>query len=87
MAVRKYRSVADMPATPALPPLTIEALRSACELMQLALGLFPARRLPGVRKFRTMEDANHYQEAWQQEQIRLRRDRRNVGSSSQKGTL
>lgn len=79
MPVRKFRSVAEMPSPPPLPPLSVDAIRSACELMELASRLFPVRKQPGVRKFHTLEEANHYRDAWLREQIRIKRDKRNSG--------
>lgn len=56
MPIRKYRSVADMrPA--ARPRLDPENLRVACELSELALALHGRRLRPGVRKYRSPEEA------------------------------
>ncbi len=57
MAVRKFRSVADMPGPPPRPPLQEENLRLAFGLMELTGRLRPARRVAGVRKFRSLEEA------------------------------
>ena len=73
MPIRKYRSVADMPAPSRLPPLDPDNLREACELMELAARLHPTRREPGVRKFRSVEEADADRRKWEREQIR--RDR------------
>lgn len=61
MPIRKFRSVADMPPPPLLPPLTARTLEAACELMELAWRLHPVHRPPGVRKFRSFDDAKRFQ--------------------------
>ncbi len=58
MPVRKYRSVADMPAVQPGQPLDPENLRVACELSELALAFHGNRLEPGVRKYRSAEEAN-----------------------------
>lgn len=72
MPVRKYRSVADMPAVRPLPPLDPDNLRIACELTELAFALRPWRFTPGVRRFRSMEEANLHRASWEREQVRRR---------------
>jgi hypothetical protein len=57
MPVRKLRSVEDMPGPEPRPPLQAENLRLAFALMDLTHRLHPVRRRPGVRKFRSREDA------------------------------
>ena len=57
MGVRKFRSVEDMPGPPPRPPLKGENLRLAIGLMDLAHRLHPRKRSPGVRKFRSFEEA------------------------------
>lgn len=69
MPVRKFRSVAEMPGPPALPPLDPANLRTACELMDLAARLRPMRLIPGVRRFRNLEEADTFRRAWEREQI------------------
>lgn len=74
MPVRKYRSVAEMagPAGPApLPPLDPANLVEAFGLMNLACRLFPIRYEPGVRKFRSFEEAIRARQERELEQIRL----------------
>ena len=61
MSVRKYRSAADIPAPPPLPPLDPENLRMACELSSLE-GLRPIHRTPGVRIFRSVDEMTRAQE-------------------------
>ena len=82
MPVRRYRHVADMPAVRPLPPLDPDNLRVACELAELAYGLHPWRFTPGVRKFRSMEEANLHRALWEREQVRRR-----VPALSGKATL
>jgi hypothetical protein len=74
MPVRKYRSVTDMPGPRPLPPLDPENLRIACELTELAFALHPWRFEPGVRKFRTLDQANRYRREWERRQVRRRGD-------------
>ena len=57
MGVRKFHSVEEMPGPPPLPRLDPENLRIAFGLASLADGLCPFRRTPGVRKFRSWQQA------------------------------
>ena len=57
MAVRKFRSVADMPGPPPRRPLDAENLRLAFGLMEFANRLNRDRRAPGLLKFRSYEEA------------------------------
>ena len=70
MPVRKYRSVTDMPGIRPLKPLDPENLRIACELTELARALHPWRFEPGVRKFRSIEEASRHRQAWEKSQVR-----------------
>jgi hypothetical protein len=72
MPVRKYRSVEDMPGVQPLPPLDPENLRVACELSELAWALHPWKFEPGVRKFRSIEEASEHRRRWQKSQARKR---------------
>jgi hypothetical protein len=65
MPVRRFHSVAEMTAPPPLPPLTSETLRCAFDLMELAWRLHPVRFPPGVRKFRSLEEAHRSRAAWE----------------------
>lgn len=69
--VRKYRRIEDMPGPPpAGSPL--EGLASACALAALCAALAPsgvAER--GVRKFRSVEEADAHRQAWEVGPIRL----------------
>jgi len=70
MPVRRFHSAADMPPARQLPPLTAETLRRAFEHMDLSLRLHPLRLQPGIRKFRTLDEANRCREGWLIEQVR-----------------
>jgi len=72
MPVRKYRHVADMPAARPLSPLDPGNLEVACDLTELAFALHPWRFTPGVRKLRSMEEANLHRSSWEREQVRGR---------------
>ncbi|MES1240052.1 MAG: hypothetical protein ABUT39_00395 [Acidobacteriota bacterium] len=73
MSVRKYRSVNDMPGARPLPPLDPENLRIACELTELAYALHPWKLEPGVRKFRSAEEAQQHRQEWEKRQVRAKR--------------
>lgn len=49
-------------------PLDPENLEVACELTELAYSFRPWHFTPGVRKFRSMEEANLHRSAWEREQ-------------------
>jgi hypothetical protein len=70
MPIRKYRSVEEMQGPAPLPPLDPENLRIAFQLSRLAYELHPWELVPGVRKFRTLDEKNRHD--------RLR-ERRGVG--------
>ena len=57
MGVRKFRSVEEMPGPPPLPRLHPDNLRIACGLASLGERLSPLGRRPGVRKFRSWDEA------------------------------
>jgi hypothetical protein len=57
MGVRKFRSVEEMPGPPRRSPLDPENLRLAFGLASVAQGLRPVRQRPGVRKFRSWDEA------------------------------
>ena len=57
MGVRKFRSVEEMPGPPRRSPLDPENLRLAFGLASVAHGLHPTRLRPGVRKFRSWDEA------------------------------
>jgi len=57
MGVRKFHSVEEMPGPPPLKRLDPENLRIAFGLASLANGLRPIRLRPGVRKFRSWNEA------------------------------
>lgn len=62
MSVKKYRSVDEMPGPRVFPPLDPENLRRLCEVNELAALLHPIRLVPGVHKFRSMEEANGHRQ-------------------------
>jgi hypothetical protein len=70
MPVRKYRSVAEMPDARSLPPLDPRNLQVACELTELAFALHPWRFEPGVRKYRSVEEAHRRRQEWEKQQVR-----------------
>lgn len=72
MPIRKFRSVAEMPGARALPPLDPENLRLACSLTQFAYWLHPMKHVPGVRKYRSVEEAWRAREEWIRGQFRSR---------------
>jgi len=74
MTVRKYRSVADMPAVPPRPPLDAENFRIACELSELGFAFRPWRFEPGVRKYRSVEEAHRHRREWERQHVRRRAD-------------
>jgi hypothetical protein len=57
VGVRKFHSVEEMPGPPPRKPLDPENLRIAFGLSSLADGLCPTRLRPGVRKFRSWDEA------------------------------
>lgn len=57
MGVRKFRSVEEMPGPPARPPLDPENLRILFGLMGLTHRLGRVRYVPGVRRFRSWDEA------------------------------
>jgi hypothetical protein len=57
MGVRKFHSVEEMPGPLPLPRLDPENLRIAFGLASLAGGMRPIGRTPGVRKFRSWNEA------------------------------
>jgi hypothetical protein len=74
MPVRKYRSVADMPAVRPLPPLDSGNIRISCELTELTFALYPWRFEPGVHKYRSAEDAYLHRLERELRQVRQRAD-------------
>lgn len=70
MPVRKFRSVEDMPGARPRTPLDPENLRLACSLSQLAHWLHPMKHTPGVRKYRSVEEAWRARQEWVRSQLR-----------------
>ena len=58
MPVRKYRSVAEMPGVEPGRPLHPDNLGIACALNELVLAFHAPRIEPGVRKYRSVEEAD-----------------------------
>jgi hypothetical protein len=81
MGVRKFRSIADMPGPPPRVPLDSDNLRIAVSLMSLTHRLSRFSYVPGVRKFRSVEEADAHRRAW--EQAETRRLRGDSSSDSQ----
>lgn len=82
MPVRKYRSVTDMPGVRPRRPLDPENLRIACELSELSFALHPWRFEPGVRKFRSVEEASRHRREWERRQVRRTPGARTPGEDS-----
>jgi hypothetical protein len=57
MGVRRFRSVEEMPGPPPRRPLDPENLLIAFGLVSVANGFSPVAYDPGVRKFRSWEEA------------------------------
>jgi len=72
MPVKKFRSVSEMSGVRPRRPLDPDNLRIACELSELAFALHPWKFEPGVRKFRSQEDAWAHRKAWQKRNLRPR---------------
>jgi len=68
MGVRKFRSAADMPGPEPRPPLDPENLRITFGLMAFTLRLAGVIQKPGVRRFRSWDEAL----AWHAERDRAR---------------
>ena len=65
MGVRKFRSVEEMPGPRPLPRLDPGNLRIACGLSSLAVGLTRFHPHPGVRKYRSWDEAMAaHEERW-----------------------
>ncbi len=57
MSVRKYRSVEEMPGPARGVRLDPENLRQAFALAEIAHAMAPLQRPPGIRKFRSWNEA------------------------------
>ena len=77
MPVRKYRSVTEMPGIQWRTPLDPDNLRLACELTQLAYWLHPMKHTPGVRKYRSVEEAWQARKEYVRSQLRRPIDQAN----------
>jgi hypothetical protein len=65
MAVRRFRSVADMPRAAIAVPGDPENLKRACELSVAAVRLAPRRFPSGVHRYRSLDDAWEAREEWE----------------------
>lgn len=66
MPVRKFRRIEDVPA-PAPSPTALDGLRAACALSELTAGIGRTARAPrGVRRFRSVEEADEHRRDWEQ---------------------
>lgn len=73
MAVRKFRSVEEMPEPPRAAS-ALEGPTAACELAELAAAFGHRWRLPrGVRKFHSVEEADAARQAWEAQALRAGR--------------
>ena len=70
MPVRKFRSVAEMPSPPPLPPLGPQNLKLACDLSSAATRLRSLRFPPGVYKHRSLSEAQRLRSSWGAEAVR-----------------
>jgi hypothetical protein len=75
MPVRKYRSVEEMPGVAPRIPLEPENLRIACELSELARKLGGWTLPPGVRRFRSVDEASRARRERENAEIRAGRRR------------
>ena len=69
MGIRKFHSVAEMPTARALTPLQPENLRIAFALMKTTRRLSGFALTPGVRKFRSLDEAEAHRRAWEVAEI------------------
>jgi len=76
MPVYKYRSIMEMPEIAPRPRLAADNLRIACELTRFAFALNPWKFEPGVRKFRSLEEATQHRREWEKRQVRKKAERR-----------
>ena len=78
MPVRKFRSVADMPAPPWREPGDPALYRSLAIVFATMRGVVPRRAFPpGVYRHRTIESLNRQRDEWNQAYVdRLIEDRR-----------
>ncbi len=53
-----------------IAPLDPRNLEIACESSELAYALHPWRFEPGVRKFRSVEEADRHRRDWERRQVR-----------------
>lgn len=84
MGVRKFRSVADMPGPAPLAPLDPENFRLAVALMELTFRLSGFRHIPGVRKFRSIAEADAHRRRWEENETRRLHGGSQVGKATRK---
>ena len=69
MPVRRFHDVADIPA-PARLASALEGLTAACAASELSAAFGAARVGPrGVRRFRSVEEADEQRQAWAVAQV------------------
>lgn len=70
LSIRRYRRIEDVPPPPAAST-ALEGLRAACELSELTARIGPSARAPrGVRRFRSVEEADAHRRSWEQRRTR-----------------
>lgn len=74
MPVSRFRSVEEMSGDRPRAPLDPENLRIACELSELARALGRWSLPPGVRKYRSIEEASRERRRRENREVRERRD-------------
>lgn len=64
MAVKKYRSVADLGDTGSVDPRSSELGRIIADVWAFSARLAPLRPVRGVRKLRSIEELNRHRITW-----------------------
>jgi hypothetical protein len=74
MGVKKYHSVDEMPDIKVYPPLDSTNFVRLSEVIALVEQLCPCRYEPGVRKFRSIEEAARFREQREAKQHARRKE-------------